>query len=310
MPELPDVEDYRAALTARVVGATLLDTRVRGISLLKSYDPPLEALHGRVCDEVRRLGKRLVFAFPGHGGEQDDLFAVLHLMIAGRLAWAAPGASVPGKVGLAAFDFSSPNSPDEPGGTLLLREAGTKKRASLHVVAGEDALADHDRGGVEPLESDLATFTAELRRERRTLKRALTDPRRFSGIGNAFSDEILHAAGLSPVRRTDQLDDDEVAALHAATQRVLADWVARLREQTGDGFPEKVTAFREDFAVHGRYGKPCPACGTEVQRIRYADNETNYCPTCQTGGRLLADRSLSRLLKDDWPKTVDELEGA
>ena len=310
MPELPDVEDYRAALTARVVGATLLDTRVRGISLLKSYDPPLEALHGRVCTEVRRVGKRLVFAFPGRDGDEHDLFAVLHLMIAGRLAWAAPGAPVPGKVGLAAFDFSAPHAPDEPGGTLLLREAGTKKRASLHVVAGEQALADHDRGGVEPLEADLATFTGELRRERRTLKRALTDPRRFSGIGNAFSDEILHAAGLSPVRRTDQLDDDEVAALHTATQRVLADWVARLRQQTGDGFPEKVTAFREDFAVHGRYGNPCPACGTEVQRIRYADNETNYCPTCQTGGKLLADRSLSRLLKDDWPKTVDELEGA
>jgi formamidopyrimidine-DNA glycosylase len=310
VPELPDVEDYRAALSARVVGATLLGTRVRGISLLKSYDPALEALHGRVCTEVRRLGKRLVFVFPAGGDDEQDLFAVLHLMIAGRLAWAAPGAKVPGKVGLAAFDWSSPWEPDAPGGTLLLREAGTKKRASLHVVAGEAGLADHDRGGVEPLEVGLAAFTDELRRERRTLKRALTDPRRFSGIGNAFSDEILHAAGLSPVRRTDQLDDAEVARLHAATHRVLADWVARLREQTGDGFPDKVTAFREDFAVHGRYGQPCPVCGTEVQRIRYADNETNYCPTCQTGGRLLADRSLSRLLKDDWPKTIDELEGA
>ena len=310
MPELPDVEDYRAALSARVVDATLLDTRVRGISLLKSYDPPLEALHGRACGEVRRLGKRLVFAFPARGPDEDDLFAVLHLMIAGRLAWAAPGARVPGKVGLAAFDFSAPGQPDTPGGTLLLREAGTRKRASLHVVRGEQGVAEHDRGGVEPLEADLATFTAQLRRERRTLKRALTDPRRFSGIGNAFSDEILHAAGLSPVRRTDQLDDDEVARLHTATRQVLAEWVARLREQTGDGFPEKVTAFREGFAVHGRYGEPCPACGTEVQRIRYADNETNYCPTCQTGGRLLADRSLSRLLKDDWPRTIDELEGS
>ncbi len=310
VPELPDVEDYRAALADRVVDATLLGTRVRGVSLLKSYDPPLEALHGRACAEVRRLGKRLVFAFPARTGGEVDLFAVLHLMVAGRLAWAAPSAPVPGKVGLAAFDWSAPGDPATPGGTLLLREAGSKKRASLHVVAGEAALADHDRGGVEPLEADLATFRGELQRERRTLKRALTDPRRFSGIGNAFSDEILHAAGLSPVRRTDQLDDDEVARLHAATQRVLADWVGRLRAQTGDSFPEKVTAFREGFAVHGRYGEPCPACGTEVQRIRYADNETNYCPTCQTGGRLLADRSLSRLLKDDWPKTVDELEGA
>lgn len=310
MPELPDVEDYRAALTARVVDAALLGTRVRGVSLLKSYDPPLEALHGRICTEVRRLGKRLVLAFPARDDGEEDLFAVLHLMVAGRLAWAAPGAPVPGKVGLAAFDFSAPGEPEAPGGTLLLREAGTKKRASLHVVAGEEGLIAHDRGGVEPLAADLDTFATELRRERRTLKRALTDPRRFSGIGNAFSDEILHAAGLSPVRRTDQLDDDEVARLHAATRRVLADWVARLRERTGEGFPEKVTAFREDFAVHGRFGKPCPACGTEVQRIRYADNETNYCPTCQTGGRLLADRSLSRLLKDDWPKTVDELEGA
>ncbi|MTV25242.1 formamidopyrimidine-DNA glycosylase [Nitriliruptoraceae bacterium ZYF776] len=310
MPELPDVEDYRAALTARVVGATLTRARIRGISLLKSYDPPVDALHGRACTEVRRLGKRLVFAFPAVDGGGDDLFAVLHLMVAGRLAWAAPDAKVPGKVGLAAFDFSAVDDPDTPGGTLLLREAGTKKRASLYVVRGEDGLADHDRGGVEPLGADLATFAAELTRENRTLKRALTDPRRFSGIGNAFSDEILHAAHLSPVKRTRQLTDEETARLHAATQQVLADWVARLRAATGDGFPEKVTAFRPDFAVHGKHGEPCPVCGTTVQRIRYADNETNYCPRCQTDGKLLADRSLSRLLKDDWPKTVDELEGA
>jgi formamidopyrimidine-DNA glycosylase len=309
MPELPDVEDYRAALTTRVVGATLLRVRVQGISLLKSYDPPIDALHGRVCTEVRRLGKRLVFVFPGDGGEQP-LFAVLHLMIAGRLAWAAPGAKVPGKVGLAAFDWSAVDDPDTPGGTLLLREAGTKKRASLHVVRGEAALGDHDRGGIEPLEADLAAFTAELTRERRTLKRALTDPRRFSGIGNAFSDEILHAARLSPVRRTDHLDDDEVARLHAATQQVLRDWIVRLREATGEGFPERVTAFRPEFAVHGKHGEPCPVCATAVQRIRYADNETNYCPRCQTGGKVLADRSLSRLLKDDWPRNVDQLEGA
>ena len=310
MPELPDVEDYRAALTVRVVGASLRDTRVRGISLLKSYDPPLDALHGRVCTEVRRLGKRLVFAFPDPTEDGDDLFAVLHLMIAGRLAWGAPGAPVPGKVGLAAFDWSEPGDPQTPGGTLLLREAGTRKRASLHVVRGEEGLADHDRGGIEPLEADLEAFVAAVTAENRTLKRALTDPRRLSGIGNAFSDEILHAAGLSPVQRTRHLDDAALARLHAATQRVLGEWVARLRERTGTGFPDKVTAFREEFAVHGRYGQSCPVCATEVQRIRYADNETNYCPGCQTGGKLLADRSLSRLLKDDWPKTVDELEGA
>jgi formamidopyrimidine-DNA glycosylase len=314
VPELPDVEDYRAALAARVVGATLTGTRVRGISLLKSYDPPIDALHGRVCTEVRRLGKRLVFAFPASAtpgaAAGDDLFAVLHLMIAGRLAWAEPGAKVPGKVGLAAFDWSAPADPGTPGGTLVLREAGTKKRASLHVERGEEAALAHDRGGIEPLEADLAAFTTELTRERRTLKRALTDPRRFSGIGNAFSDEILHAAQLSPVRRTDQLDEDEVARLHATTQQVLGDWVARLRQATGDGFPGKVTAFRPEFAVHGKYGEPCPVCGTAVQRIRYADNETDYCPRCQTGGKLLADRSMSRLLKDDWPRTVDQLEGA
>jgi formamidopyrimidine-DNA glycosylase len=314
MPELPDIEDYRAALTARVVGATLTGVRVRGISLLKSYDPPVDALHGRVCTEVRRLGKRLVFAFAateGAGDETDGpLFAVLHLMIAGRLAWAEPGAKVPGKVGLAAFDWSAVGDPASPGGALLLREAGTKKRASLHVVRGEAGLADHDRGGIEPLDADLAAFRTELTRERRTLKRALTDPRRFSGIGNAFSDEILHAAQLSPVKRTDQLSDDEVVRLHAATREVLASWVARLRSETGDGFPGKVTAFRPDFAVHGKHGEPCPVCGTAVQRIRYADNETNYCARCQTGGKVLADRSLSRLLKDDWPRTVDQLEGA
>jgi formamidopyrimidine-DNA glycosylase len=317
MPELPDVEDYRAALTARVAGATLTEVRVRGISLLKTYDPPVDALHGRRCSEVRRLGKRLVFVFPGAGGDagqaggdEDDLYAVLHLMIAGRLAWAEPGAKIPGKVGLAAFDWSAPDDPATPGGTLLLREAGTKKRASLHVERGEAAALAHDRGGIEPLDADLEAFRTELTRERRTLKRALTDPRRFSGIGNAFSDEILHAAQLSPVKRTDQLDDDEVVRLHAATQRVLSDWVTLLRERTGDGFPGKVTAFREEFAVHGRYGQPCPVCGTAVQRIRYADNETDYCARCQTGGKVLADRSLSRLLKDDWPRTVDQLEGA
>jgi formamidopyrimidine-DNA glycosylase len=304
MPELPDVEDYRAALTARVVGATLLGTRVRSVSLLRTFDPPLESVHGQRCTGVGRLGKRLVVTFGEAAG--GPLHLVLHLMIAGRLAWGAPGAAVPGRIGLAAFDFSSIDAPDVPGGTLLLREAGTARRASLHVARGDDGLRALDPGGIEPLEADLAAFTAELRRERRTLKRALTDPRRFAGIGNAYSDEILHAARLSPVRRTDQLDDDEIVRLHTATRTVLVEWCTRLREQTAEGFPEHVTAFRDGFAVHGRFGAPCPVCGATVQRIVYADREINYCPRCQTGGRVLADRSLSRLLKDDWPGTIDE----
>jgi formamidopyrimidine-DNA glycosylase len=309
VPELPDIEDYLAALRPRVLGARLERVRIVGFSLLKSYDPPIGAIEGQRVTELRRLGKRLVFGFGEVPDAPEPLFAVLHLMIAGRLRWREHGAKPPGKVGLAAFDLSVPGG-DEPGGTLILTEAGTKKRASLHVVRGEDGLADHDRGGIDPLVADLEAFTGQLQLENRTLKRALTDPRRFSGIGNAFSDEILHAAGLSPVQHTRNLDEEAIARLHTATRSVLADWVARLRAATGDGFPEKVTAFRPEFAVHGRYGEPCPACGTAVQRIRYADNETNYCPRCQTGGKLLADRSLSRLLKDDWPKTVDELEGA
>lgn len=304
MPELPDIEDYLAALRPRLLDAALTATRVRGISLLRTYDPPLEAVHGQRVVDLRRLGKRLVV------GVEGELFLVLHLMIAGRLRWRPPGAPIPGKLGLAAFDVSEPGSPDQPGGTLLLTEAGTARRASLHVVRGEAALAEHDRGGIEPLTMTVDELAAALTVENRTLKRALTDPRRFSGIGNAFSDEILHAARLSPVARTKQLDDTEVARLHAATVDVLTTWVARLREETGDGFPEDVTAFRPGFAVHGKHGQPCPVCGTAVQRIRYASNETNYCPRCQTEGRVLADRSLSRLLKDDWPRTVDELEGA
>lgn len=304
MPELPDIEDYLAALRPRVVDATLQRVRITGFSLLRTVDPPVEALEGRRVTEVHRLGKRLVFGF------DQELFAVLHLMVAGRLRWVEYGAKVPGKIGMAAFDLSVPGDPHAPGASLVLTEAGTKRRASLHVVRGRDALQEHDRGGLEPIGASREAFEERLRVENRTLKRALTDPRRFSGIGNAFSDEILHAAGLSPVKRTAGLQDAEVARLHDATQRVLTGWVTRLREATGEGFPGKVTAFRPGFAVHGKHGQPCPVCGTEVQRIRYADNETNYCPRCQTGGRVLADRSLSRLLKDDWPRTIDQLEGA
>jgi formamidopyrimidine-DNA glycosylase len=302
VPELPDLEDYLAALRPRVLEATLLRARVTGFSLLKTYDPPLEAAEGRRVLGLRRLGKRLVVSL------EDDLHLVLHLMIAGRLRWAPYGAKVPGKIGLAAFDWSPPGEPNGEGGTLLLTEAGTKKRASLHVVRGEEALAAHDRGGLEPIGAERAAFVAALVEENRTVKRALTDPRRFAGIGNAFSDEILHRAGLSPVKRTHQLDDAELTRLYDATQEVLQDWTRRLREATGEGFPERVTAFRPGFAVHGKHGEPCPVCGTVVQRIRYADNETNYCPRCQTGGKLLADRSLSRLLKDDRPRTIEDLE--
>lgn len=298
MPELPDIEDYLHALRQRVHREPLERLRITSFSLLRTVDPPVAAIEGQLVTGLRRLGKRIVFEF----GDVPDvpIFAVLHLMIAGRLRWRERGAAVPRKYGLAAFDF--------PAGTVLLTEAGTKKRASLHIEAGETGLAAHDRGGVDPVTADLATFTAALTAENRTLKRALTDQRRLSGIGNAFSDEILHAAKVSPVKRSHQLDDDELARLHEATQRVLTTWVARLREQTGDGFPEEVTAFREEFAAHGRFGEPCPVCGTEIQRIRYASNETNYCPRCQTGGKVLADRSLSRLLKDDWPRTVEDLE--
>jgi formamidopyrimidine-DNA glycosylase len=307
VPELPDIEDYLAALRTRALQARVTGVRITGFSLLKTYDPPIDEAVGRDVVGLRRLGKRLVFEL---SNDDEPWFLVLHLMIAGRLQWKEPGAKVPGKVGLAAFDLSAPGEPERPGGTLILTEAGTKKRASLHLVRGEAALAEHDRGGIEPLEADRAAFAAALTAENRTLKRALTDPRRFSGIGNAFSDEILHAARLSPVKRSKQLSDDELDRLHAATVEVLRDWVSRLRAATGDGFPEKVTAFRPDFAVHGKHGEPCPVCGTQVQRIRYADNETNYCPRCQTDGKLLADRSLSRLLKDDWPRTIDQLEGA
>jgi formamidopyrimidine-DNA glycosylase len=256
--------------------------------------PPLREAEGRQVVGLSRLGKRLVFALEG------DLFLVLHLMVAGRLRWRAAGAAIPKKVGLAAFDF--------PAGTLLLTEASPKKRAALHLVAGEAALGDHDRGGLEPLAATPETFHAALRGESHTLKRALTDPRIVSGIGNAYSDEILHRARMSPFRRTGDLSREESDRLLGATQEVLREWTALLAAESGDGFPEKVTAFRPGMAVHGRYGEPCPACGTPVQRILYAENEANYCPTCQTGGKLLADRVLSRLLKDDWPRTLEELE--
>lgn len=303
MPELPDIEDYRAALRTRLVGNVVQRLRITSFTLLSTFDPPADALHGQVVTDIRRLGKRLVFVF----GDVDPepLFAVLHLMIAGRLRWGEHGAKVPGRIGLAAMDVVTPG--DEPVGSLLLTEAGTRKRARLAVVRA-DGLGDHDRGGLEPLDADPDAFVAAITATNRTLKRGLTDPRILSGIGNAYSDEILHAAKLSPVARTQQLDEDELARLYEATVDLLTRWSATLRAETGDGFPAKVTAFRDDFATHGKFGEPCPVCGTPIARISYADKETNYCPRCQTGGRLLKDRSLSRLLKDDWPSTVDEAE--
>jgi formamidopyrimidine-DNA glycosylase len=259
-------------------------------------DPPIAATEGKRIIGLQRLGKRLVFAL------EEELFLILHLMIAGRLHWKERGAKLPARLGLAAFDFAN--------GTLTLTEAGTKKRAALYVVHGSANLAAHNPGGLEVLDADLGAFRAALQRENHTLKRALTDPRLFSGIGNAYSDEILHAARLSPLALTTKLSAAEVARLHQAVQRTLLDWAERLRREAGDGFPEKVTAFRPEMAVHGRHGQPCPVCGTAVQRIVYAENETNYCPRCQTGGKVLAGRSLSRLLKDDWPRTIEELENA
>ena len=294
MPELPDVTVYIESLAPRIVGQRLERVRLASPFLLRTVEPPLTELFGRRVHALRRLGKRIVVEFDG------DLFLVIHLMIAGRLRWRPSGTKVPGKLGLAAFDFSS--------GTLLLTEASSRKRAALHVVRGEAALTALDPGGLEPLDADLASFRAAVLRERHTLKRTLTDPRILSGIGNAYSDEILHAARLSPVKLTQQLSDEEMARLHAATRSTLLEFTARIRNEVGDGFPEKVTAFRDDMAVHGRYEHPCPVCGTPVQRIVHAENETNYCPTCQTGGKLLADRALSRLLRADWPQTLEELE--
>ena len=294
MPELPDVTVYVEALGARVAGARLDGVRLASPFVLRSFDPPIATANGRVVAGLRRLGKRIVIALEG------DLFLSIHLMIAGRLHWKPPGAKVPGKLGLAAFDFST--------GTLTLTEAGTKKRAAIHLLKGEAALAALDAGGVEPLACTEEEFSAAITRENHTLKRALTDPRILSGIGNAYSDEILHRARLSPVRQTRALSDGEHTRLYEATRDTLYDWIVRLRQAASGEFPEGVTAFRPEMAVHGRYGKPCPDCGAPVQRIRHADNETNYCAKCQTGGKLLADRALSRLLRADWPRTLEEME--
>ena len=296
MPELPDITVYVEALEERVVGQPLLEANIGTPFLLRTVEPGLSDLAGKNVEGVHRIGKRIALDF------QDDLHAVLHLMIAGRLHWLKKDARVPRtKNVLAVFTF--------PNGILTLTEAGSKKRASLHIVRGDDAMRQFARGGIEPFEMSLADFTSRLRGENHTIKRSLTDPRLFSGIGNAYSDEILHRAKMSPVKLTSRLTDEEIGRAYEATLAVLREWVDRMRTEAKDSFPEKVTAFREEMAVHGKYGKPCPVCGTVVQRIRYADNETNYCPRCQTEGRLLADRALSRLLKQDWPRRIEELEG-
>jgi len=307
VPELPDIELYLHALRTRIVGRTLGTIRIASPFLVRSVEPPIDQVHGKRVVELRRLGKRLVWAM------DDDLFLVIHLMIAGRFKWAAnarttegaegtdkPRPKIPGKVGLAAFDFEN--------GSLIMTEAGSKRRASLYLVRGEAELASHDPGGLEVLTSTVEQFGEALTRENHTLKRALTDPHLLSGVGNAYSDEILHAAKMSPMLLTGKLTPEQIERLHAQTIGVLTRWRDELIAETGEKFPEKVTAFRDGMAAHGRYGKPCPVCGTPIQRIQYATNEANYCPTCQTGGKLLADRGLSRLLKDDWPKSLEELE--
>jgi len=293
MPELPDITVYLESLESRILGQRVGEVRINSPFVLRTFEPPLKSVEGKTVRQLKRLGKRIAV------GLDDDFWLVLHLMIAGRLHWKPRGTRLAGKNSLAAFDF--------PNGTLVLTEAGSKRRAALYLIQGTDVLAEHDPGGLDVFSASCEEFDAVLRRENHTLKRSLTDPHLFSGIGNAYSDEILHRARLSPLLLTQKLTSDEAQRLLSATQTVLREWTDRLRAQTGDGFPEKVTAFRPEMAVHGRFGQPCPVCGAPVQRIRYADNETNYCPGCQTGGRILADRSLSRLLKDDWPRHLDEL---
>lgn len=294
MPELPDITLYLDHLRTRILGKPIVAVEIANPFVLRSVTPPIASVVGRKVVDLRRMGKRIVL------GVEGDLFIVIHLMIAGRLRWRPPGKRLPGKLALAAFAFAD--------GTLFLSEAGSTRRASIYVVSGEDALSQFDRGGLEVLDAELGAFSERLRSENHTLKRSLTDPRLFSGIGNSYSDEILHRARLSPLALTSRLSGEEIERLFEATRATLLEWTARLREETGDEFPEKVTAFREGMAVHGRFGQPCPVCGTPVQRIRYKSNETNYCARCQTGGRLLADRGLSRLLKQDWPRSIDEVE--
>jgi formamidopyrimidine-DNA glycosylase len=293
LPELPDITVYIEALEQRIVGHTLERIRIANPFLVRSVDPPINSAEGKEVKEIRRIGKRIAIGF------EDDLWIVIHLMIAGRFRWLARGAKVPGKLGLAAFDFDN--------GSLILTEAGSTRRASLYAVRGAESLDAIDRGGIEPLECSLQEFAERLKSENHTLKRSLTDPTLFSGIGNAYSDEILHRARLSPLKLTSKLTDEEISRLFNSTRETLEEWIERLRNEAAKDFPTKVTAFREEMAVHGKYGKPCPVCSTPVQRIRYASNETNYCPRCQTEGRLLADRAMSRLLKQDWPRSIDEL---
>jgi formamidopyrimidine-DNA glycosylase len=293
LPELPDITVYVEALRRRIVGQPLEEIRLKTPFLLRTVEPPLPDLIGKCVVGVERLGKRIVLEM------DDDLFVIFHLMIAGRLHWKARGAKGGGRSNLAELEF--------PTGVLSLTEAGTKRRASLHLVRGRDGLAEFKRGGLEPLDATVDEFAGRLRSENHTIKRSLTDPRLFSGIGNAYSDEILHRARMSPVKLTSRLSDDEIAGLLDATKTTLVEWTDRLRAEAGDGFPEKVTAFRLEMAVHGKFGQPCPVCATPVQRIRYADNETNYCARCQTDGKLLADRGISRLLKQDWPRSIDEV---
>ena len=294
MPELPDITIYLDALQTRVIGQRLEQIQIVSPFLLRTFDPPVESLVGKSATRLKRLGKRIAVGF------EDDLWLVIHLMIAGRLHWKSPGGKLPGKIGLASFAFEN--------GTLTLTEAGSKRRASLHLVAGESAMRALDPGGIDVLKMTAKQFSHLLTLDNHTVKRCLTDPHRFSGIGNAYSDEILHRAGLSPIKQTQKMTDDEIQRLYVAIRETMKEWIARLRKSVGDQFPERVTAFRPEMAVHGRFGQPCPVCQSPVQRIRYADNETNYCARCQTEGQVLADRSLSRLLKNDWPRSIDEWE--